>query len=247
MNRMPLYALSLVFSLTASVAKAQDADEIVAKGLKALGGVEKMKSIHSRRTNGTITVSGGAASGSFTLTQMRPNLSRFEADIFGNIVVQAYDGTEAWQIQPAMAGGSGEPEVMPEQQAKAVKQRADFDSPLMDYRQKGHRIELVGKEDVDGKTAYHLKLIPKEGPETHYYLDAETYLVFKRVSTQFNPMTGSDAEFETLTSDYRDVEGVMVPHSIETRSGGVTYNQLSLTKVELNVEVDPQIFKRPET
>lgn len=241
-----LFALSLVFSLAAPAVLAQDADEIVAKGLEALGGVKKLKSIQSRRSSGTITVSGGAASGPFTLIQKRPNLSHFEADLLGNLVVQAYDGKEAWQIQPAVAGGSGKPEAMPEQQAKAVVQRADFDSPLMDYRKKGHQIELIGKEEVDGKPAYHLKLIPKEGSDIHYFMDAQTYLVFKTIIIQFSPLTGSDDEFEILTSDYREVEGVKVPHLFETRNGGTTFNRLDLEKIEFNVEVDPQIFSRPE-
>lgn len=245
MKRIALIGLPLILSLSDPAAFAQSADELVAKGLQALGGVQKLKSLQSRRLTGQITVSGGAASGTFVSTQQRPNKSRFEADILGNTIVQAYDGKEAWQIQPAIAGGSGVPELMPAEQAEGVVQRSDFDGPLMEYKKKGHQVELVGQEELDGKPVYHLKLTLKQGSDIHYFMDAGTYLVQKAVVTQYNPLTDSKEAFDLITSDYREVDGIQVAHSIKTVSGGTVFNELSIEKVEFNVETDPQFFSRP--
>ena len=247
MKRTFLFILPLMLSLSEPAALAQDADELVQRGLEALGGVKKLKALNSRRLSGQITVSGGAASGTFVSTQQRPNWVRFEADILENIIVQAYDGKEVWQIQPAIAGGSGLPEPMPEEQAKAVLRRADFDGPLVDYKKKGHKIELVGQEEIGGNPVYHLKLSLKQGSDIHYFMDAKTYLVHKTIITQFSPLTGSKDEFDVLSSDYREVDGIQVAHSIETLSRGTSVNQLKIEKVEFNVETDPKSFTRPES
>ncbi len=247
MKRTLLVALPLMFGLSAPPAHAQDADELVKRGLEALGGVDKLKSLKSRRLSGQITVSGGAASGTFVSTQQRPNWLRFEADILGNLIVQAYDGHEVWQIQPAIAGGSGVPETMPKEQAEAVVLRSDFDGPLVDYKAKGHKIELLGEEEMEANQVYHLRLTLKQGSDIHYYMDAKTYLVHKTVLTQFNPLTGTRDDFDVLASDYREVDGIRIAHSLETVSQGMSFNHLKIEKVEFNIEADPKSFVRPES
>ena len=56
-----------------------------------------------------------------------------------------------------------------------IADESDFDGPLVDYKEKGNQIELVGKEDVEGKPAYRLKLTSKKGEVRSYLFDAATY------------------------------------------------------------------------
>ena len=86
--------------------------------------------------------------------------------------MQAYDGTTAWTINPMM--GSDQPQEVPGPVAESLKEQADFDGPLLDYKAKGNTVELVGNEDLAGKKVHHLKLTRKGGKTMHFYLDAAT-------------------------------------------------------------------------
>ena len=54
-----------------------------------------------------------------------------------------------------------------------MKNTSDFDGALVDYKAKGNTIELVGKEKLDTKDVYHLKVTMKGGQVQHYFLDAD--------------------------------------------------------------------------
>jgi outer membrane lipoprotein-sorting protein len=158
--------------------------------------------------------------------------------------MQVYDGKTAWMSMPFM--GKKEPEVMPPDQAKMAHEQADFDGPLMDYKAKGHTVELVGKEQVEGADAYKLKLTLKEGGVRHIYLDAETYLEIKMESKRM--MNGTEVETESYLSDYKEVDGLMMAHVMESGPKGSPQRQkLVIEKVELNPEISDTIFAMPAT
>lgn len=47
-------------------------------------------------------------------------------------------------------------------------------------------------------------------------------------------------------SDFQEVgDGIIMPFSIETRMGETTVNQIVMTKVEHNTEIDKSIFAMP--
>ena len=64
-----------------------------------------------------------------------------------------------------------------------------------------------------GKPAHHLKVTRADLPTQHVYLDPETF-VEMRVTTE-----GPTAS-ETDLSDYKTVEGIMVPHNIKISQNG---------------------------
>lgn len=236
--------LNLALGLGIGSLAAQDADAIIAQGLKAIH-AEKLASTRSVRFSGTASYSGGAVSGTFTWSRMRPDLSRFQTEFDGNTLVQAYDGQEAWAIIPTIAGGSGEPETLPAPQAKFLVQNAAYDAPMMTYKEQGHRMEMVGREEIEGKPAMHLKLVRGGLPEIHYYLNASDYLLVKQVQMQPNPATGGESEVETWPSDYREVDGVLMAHRIQTRIEGNVINDMMIEKIEFNVAIDRSLFQRP--
>src|SRR6266851_1575950 len=65
---------------------------------------------------------------------------------------------------------------------KGIQEEADTDGPLLDYKAKGNKVELVGKEKVNGKDAYHLKVTLATGTVRNIYLDAETFFPIKNAT-----------------------------------------------------------------
>lgn len=216
-----------------SAAYAQTVDEVVAKNIAAKGGEAKLRDVETLRQSGTINLQGQTAQ--IMTAAKRPNLSRQEISIMGTTLTMVFDGTKAWMLNP-MVGP--DPIEMPAEQAEMIKDQADIDGPLMDYKSKGSTVELVGLEDVDGKKAYHLRISRKGLPPQEIFIDATTYLDLKAVTVV--PGSGT---MEVVFGDYRSVGGMMVPFSVKSTAAGMTISELKLDKVEFNVPLPPDTFK----
>jgi hypothetical protein len=230
----------------APMAVAETADEVVAKYVAARGGMEKIKAIKSRKVTGKMVMGGGAMEAPFVRMQRRPNDSRVEFVFQGMTGVQAFDGSGgvAWSIMPFM--GKKEPEAAPAEESKLSAEEADFDGALVDWKEKGHQIELVGKEQVEGADAFKLKLTRKNGNIDYMYIDAETGLEVKNESKRM--MRGTEVESETYLSDFKEVDGVPFPYTMSQGVKGGAENQrgkLVVEKYELNVAMPDSLFKLP--
>jgi hypothetical protein len=98
MFRKILAGLALA-ALVAVPASAQTLDEVLAKNLKAKGGLDKIKAVQTIRATGTMTVGPGMEA-PFVLEEKRPNMMRLEFTLQGMTGVQAYDGKVGWQLMP---------------------------------------------------------------------------------------------------------------------------------------------------
>ena len=128
---------------------------------------------------------------------------------------------------------------------KEVLDQADIDGPLVDYKEKGSTVELIGKEDLDGSPAYKLKVVEKNGDIRYIFLDGENYLEIKSAQKRKTP--NGELEIETYQSDYKPVDGVVFAHAYDTKVQGQSASQIKLTKIEINPAIDDSIFKIPTT
>ncbi len=241
MSKKLLLSLCAVALLAVS-AFGQTADELLEKNLKAMGGKDKLMALKSVQMTGKMKM--GPIEAPFTLTKARPSQMRVDFTIQGMTGSQAYDGTTGWMVMPFQ--GNKDPQKMAEEQLKDIRTEADFDGPTFDYKAKGHKVEYVGKEDVQGTPAYKLKLTTKDGKESNIYLDAETYLVI-RTDTTVN-MMGQDVETETTVGDYKEVNGLYFPYSIESHQKGkegMGGRAIAFEKIELDPKVDAAMFVMP--
>lgn len=222
---------------------AQSVDEIIEKHIEALGGMEKLQAINTLKMSGTMVMGAMGIEGQFTRQMKRPHFVRMDIGFQGQNMVQAYDGENAWGIVPFM--GDPSPQPLPEEQAKQLRQDADFDGPLVDYKSKGHEIQLVGKEDLEGTDTYKLKIILKDGDVLYLFLDAEYYLELKRISKQKDRRSGNEIEVETYFSDFKEVNGVMMPHALQIAGAGPGGINIAINAVEANVDIDDSTFKMP--
>ena len=137
--------------LTAAPVQArQQLDELIAKNIKARGGLERLQKVNTMRTTGKIAQDGL----DIVVVQenKRPGKIRSEFTIQGMTGFQAYDGSTGWQVMPF--GGRRDPEVLSGDDMKSLVESADIDGPLVDWRAKGHKVEYLGLEPVDGTDAH---------------------------------------------------------------------------------------------
>ena len=233
-------SILVLFFCTVSMS-AQTLDEIVAKNIQAHGGVNKLKSIQSMRIIGDFEI--GPVQAEFTQVYKRPMKVRLDAPIQGMVLTQAYDGQNGWKVIPFT--GKTDPEPMTEEELNRIQEEADFDGPLMDYKQKGNTVQLIGKEKVDGVDAYHLKVVLKNGEVRNMYLDATSFLAVKMISSI--KVQGSPVELESKFSNYTQVQGITIPFSIDQHatSGDLPDEKITFRKVEMNIPLDDFVFKMP--
>lgn len=233
----------LLSALLAVPAVAQDmtVDEIIAKNVETRGGMDALKAVKSARTSANISMGGMEMP--LSIVFKRPQKIRVDMEIQGMKVVQAFDGETGWTVMPMM--GSTEPSRMADDQLTQMKQQSDWDGPLVDYREKGHTVELVGKEDVEGTEAYKLKVTMENGDESHFYLDTDHFLIFKQEGR--TNMNGMEVNATTTFSNYKEVGDVVLAFSTEiVAEGAPTGIVFTVNEVELNIDVDDARFAFPE-
>jgi len=231
--------LASAFLLPVGLA-AQTVDEIIAKNVQARGGLEKLRAIKSLRM--TAKLSHRNLRAIYVQENKREDKVREETIIQGMAQVQAYDGHTAWQIDPFE--GRKDPQLMSQDDTKPLLLDADIDGPLVDYKEKGHKAELVGHDSVEGSDCYKIKLTLKNGDVRYYYLDADSFLEIK-FETQSN-VRGAVQSDDTMLGDYDQVDGVYFPFAIEiSKTGAEDWTRYTVEKFEPNVSLEDSQFSLP--
>jgi hypothetical protein len=221
---------------------AQTVDEVIAKNIQAHGGMEKLKSVKTIRTTGKFTQ--GSFRAGFLEENKRPGKVREEALIQGLVQIQAYDGKTGWQVSPF--GGRKDAELLSQDDLKSLVVDADIDGPLVDYKEKGHKAELVGHDSVEGTDCYKVKLTLKNGDLRYYFLDADSFLEIK-MENQSN-IRGAVQFTENFYGDYEQVDGLFIAFAYENgEKGNPVHTKYTVEKVEVNVPLDDALFAMPAT
>lgn len=231
-----------VVGLTSGTAGAQTVEEILARHIEARGGLERIAAVRSIRMTGR--ANAGPGRDALVLREIRrPNCIRTEFTIQGMTGVYAYDGERGWEVSPFL--GRMDPEPMSPEAARQAAQQADIDGPLVDWKAKGHRVALVGRETVEGREAYRLAVTLVDGTARQHFIDAHSYLLLRTDSTRL--VRGHERSVVTAFDDYKSVGGLLFAHTIVSSSGGGARRlNIVIERVELNPTVDEARFRMPE-
>jgi len=230
-------AVSLLLgALAPAVVCAMDADELIAKYLEASGGMEKIQAVKSRESVGKLTVQGMEIP--FTMINKRPDKLRVEATVMGMMMVQGFDGQTAWAVNPMT--GSTDPQTLGELETKGLSLQADMDGILVNHADKGYDVEYLGEDEVEGTPVYKLRVDTHKDMIIDFYFDREYFLPVRQDAKI--TMDGNEVGSETYLSDYRDVDGLMIPFSVEVRQGGQVGTQIMLESVKHDVDAPDADF-----
>ncbi|MDN5865501.1 MAG: outer membrane lipoprotein-sorting protein [Gammaproteobacteria bacterium] len=226
-------------------AQAITADELIAKNAAARGGSDKIKAIKTLKFDGKMHIIGGFGSIDLDVVmyQKAPDKVRMEATVQGMTSVQAWDGSEAWQIAPFR--GRVAPERMSADDAKALADGAPISGQLIGYKARGSKVEYLGTEDVEGTQAHKLKVTLKNGDVLYVYLDPDYFLEIRTVSQ--TEVRGTQVEVVTDYGDFRKVAGVYFPFLVtahaEGGDGGT--QKITIEKAEANIPIPDSLFEFP--
>jgi len=236
-----LLSIAVLFLLPLTAA-AQTAEEIVKKALEARGGVEKIKAVRSERVSGHVSFSQ-SMEGTFVVELKRPLKMHVEITIEGQKIIRVYDGkSSGWMVNPFLETKEVQP-LSPDD-LKNISDESDFDGPLVDYKSKGNQIEFVGKESLDDKPVYRLRLTNKNGDVRFYFFDASSYLLLKWEGIRKSGE--QELPWESFFSDFHEVQELKFPFRIDQGSPGTELKQtLIAEKIELNPQIEDSRFTKP--
>jgi hypothetical protein len=226
-----MIALSAVLAGLSLPAWAVTADELVAKNLQARGGAEALRAITSMHTLGKMRLGGGleAKTESFAVA---PDKVRLEFSLQGLTAVQAWDGQQAWAIDPFQ--GRRDPQKLSADDSKDLVLAADIAGPLLDWQKKGSRLEYLGTEDIDGTDAHKLRVTFKNGDSQVLFLDPDQFLAIRVVDHRM--VRGQEQVQTTDVGEYEKVDGVYFPFE---------QGQNHIESAQLNTPMDAPQFAFP--
>lgn len=241
----------IVFLLIGSIipaATAQTADDVIAKYIEAMGGVEKLKTIKSIYIEGVAVSPNGAEITSKTY-KVQDKLYRQDIDFGMGSFTMIVTDKEGWFSNPRN-GGAFEP--FPAEAIAAQQYELDCAGPLVDYISKGSKTELIGKETIDGTECYSIKLTLKSGRTINYYVDNKNWYIIRTSAKGTagmmggggNRQGGGDVEVKTNFSDFKKTsDGFVFPMTISRAGFGGGNMNTTIEKVEVNKPVDAKLYK----
>ena len=230
--RIALFTLASFIAFNAS---AQTVDEVIDKHIEAMGGKDKLSSLKSLRMETNLSVQGMDIP--VIQTRVHNVGQRVDISAMGMEGFVITTPTAGWTFMPFM--GQTAAEAMPEDQVKESVDELDLQGSLLNYKEKGHTVELVGKEAVDGTEAYKIKLTTKGGKTRTFFIDPKNYYIIRTVAKA--TVNGQEQEVTINFADFKKTEeGFVFPHSI---GGAFGQGDMTVTKIEVNKPVDEKIFK----
>lgn len=250
MKTLKLLSTAIVICFCFISVQAQTVDEIINNYITNIGGQEAWSDIKSMKVTGVGRQQG--VDYPFVATYMADGRYVIDVDLQGNsFIVEAFDGEQAW----AMNFQTQQPEALDSETSMNTKNEAkdEMTSPFFNYKDKGYKVELVGKDTWEGTEVYKIKLTKKpvmvDGKEEEnvviYYFDTENFVPIASEAVETSgPAKG--ATIQSIYSDYQEVDGVYVAFSQIDKFNGQVGLEMKVETVEFNTEVDDSIFKMPK-
>jgi outer membrane lipoprotein-sorting protein len=241
---MAFCAASLAFAASASMAAALSAQQIVEKNASARGGLSAWRAVQSLSMSGEMDVGGKSdAKVPYTMELKRPHMRRLELRFGNDTSVQTFDGKQGWKYRPYL--GRTEAEPLSATELASEQASDDLDGPLIDAERKGTKVELVGMDKVEGKDAYQLRLTKSGGTSRFLWVDASNFLELK-IDGEPRKLDGRAHKVSVLYRDYQTVNGLNIPHTLETVVEGVKQTRKIVVKsVTVNPKLDDARFGKP--
>ncbi len=228
-----------LFSTLASPVTGQTAEDILDKMIEAQGGKAALEKIKDTTLAGTMDIIQMGMSGSLTYYQKEPNKMRMDMEFMGMTMTQAYDGENAWGINPQ----TGAIEDLPEDQAKEMKRQALGNDSVLHPEKYGITYVYKGTETIEGKEYYVLEQTFEDGFTMTLYIDTATGLLYKSKSKGTSIM-GMEVDQEVFVSDYKKVDGLMMAHEMRIIQDGEEAIAMTFTDVKFNSGLEDSLFKK---
>jgi hypothetical protein len=213
-------------------------DQILEKYTQALGGQAAYEKVTSRTMKGAVEIPDDNVTGTAQIQAKAPDRYHMTLDIPGyGMVETVIDGDNGWEKNP----DSGV-HAMSRQDLVTAKRDHQFYRELR-MKELYQKMDTAPAAKVNERPANVIEATPAGGPPEKFYFDSETGLLLKH---DFERITLEDGivQYEVFYSDYRDVDGLKIPATIEQRSPDSTMI-LKFSEIKNDAPVEDAAFAKP--
>lgn len=209
------------------------ADEVIDKYVQAIGTEEKLAQVEDVAMTMTTSIQG------MTLEMMRkqksPDKFLMTVSMNGNVMQkQQYDG------EKGLVSMQGQNQVIEDESQLADLRNQAIAFPEARYDEMGYQLDLKGVENVNGEDAFKVQVTTSDGNKITEFYSAKTGYKLRTVTTQEG--MGQTVTVTTDFSDYKEVGGIMWPHTI-TMSGMMPMPlKMEVTSITVNQGIDDSEF-----
>jgi len=210
-------------------------EEIIAKNIEAIGGINALKKIKNKKI---VTI------GKFDQMNMVIKVTEYRerphyvSRVFDTGPREGSNGKMAWDVN------SLETRLFEGDALANVLMRDIFDGPDgTDARYKSMKTE--GIEQINGKDCYKVVKTPEEGTERIVYYDKKSFMIVTTIEYFKGPPLGNN-KFETYIEEYQKINNILFPYKDVTFLNGQKNSEGTTEKIELNIEMPEGIFDIPE-
>jgi hypothetical protein len=240
-NKKMKKILFVALSMAVISAQAQSADEVIHKFSANMGGLDAFNKITTAKLTGTYSTQGNDLP--LTVQIINGKAMRTDVEAMGQNVTNVYYNGKGWKVNP-FAGVSVPTEVTGSE-LNEFKMQSSLASQLMDYKARGHKVEMKGEELVDNIKTFKLSLTNKDdGKETTYFISIADYTLIKSVTSR--DIQGKSTDVESFYSNPKEFGGVKFFMTRDSKIDGETFQTVTYEKIELNVPIDEKIFEMPK-
>jgi predicted Zn-dependent peptidase len=210
--------------MTLPIPDGMTATDVVNKYFEAIGGKEKAMAVKTTMMVSNATIQGTPLV--MTTKASAPNKTLMTISVMGNTMQKVvFDGEKGYQEAQGRKTDMKPEDVTEEKEANAIFNDLNYTSG-----------KLTRIEPIDGKNTIVLKI----GNEEVFY-DMTSGLKVKSVKTVKTP-DGKEVKVPTTYGDYKAVEGIMFPYSIEIKSGPMNLN-FKIVEIKINEGVEDKDFE----
>jgi hypothetical protein len=222
-------------------------DDIVARHAEARGGREALDRARNMEARLRIVEPAFDVEGHYRVDRE----GRMRIDIYDDgkrVFTEGFDGSAGWQMGADAEHGG----VASADGGAALRHGPQMPVNLLslhDLPGRGHRLELLPRQALDGVEYYVVRVVLDDGYSVDYFLNPQTFLIDRhRAVTALHPdIDATRKNLETRWSDYREVSGTLRPHKnrqIDLDSGQEV-QVVEISDIRLNADIDPGIFEMP--
>ena len=220
-------------------------EQLIERHAQAVGGRAALEAVHSIRVDLHIADPGFEADGEYIAA--RPGWMRIDITANGqHVYTEALNGTRAWLWK-----GQGEPVDESPTATAALRHGVELPGHLFglhELQSHGHRLELVGREKVDGINYHVLRITLSDGYTTTLYLDPDSWLITRRrdVRPLHPDVDPNPTTIENKMTDFRRVGDLLYSFaSTDTDlATGKVLETTSVRSITLNPAIDPSVFEK---
>ena len=244
-----MLAAVFVFGMSSSIRAADtDANAVLDKAIKALGGQEKLGKVEaaSWKYKGTITFNGNENmfNSQSTVQGLDHYRSEFEGEFNGNPVkgVVVVNGDKGWRKFNDESRELNEEALAREKRSAYLQIIATLLVPL---KGKGFQIAPAESTKIDDKPAVGIKGTGPDGKDFTLYFDQESGLPVKLVA-RVTGFQGEEFTQETTLANYKDFDGIKKATKIESKRDGERFLDQEITEFKVLDKVAPETFAEPQ-